>query len=177
MKALLDLLRDLMLFRRGPQDLPYSTSLLGAASVIAFALDAFVASRFQQVGDAAPRVAFSLAALLALPWIALRLADKQPRYAQTALALVATSVMFTILTVPVLIGVGPLPQDPKDLTATQALLGWFSLLLVGWQLAVRGHILRHALDLPMRLGVLVAVVFFAVELLLALLLFGRSASA
>ena len=177
MKELLDLLRDLMLFRRGPQDLPFSTSLLAAAAVLAFALDAFVASRFQLMADAAPRVAFSLAALLALPWIALKLADKEARYAQTALALVATSAMFTVLTVPILIGVGQLPQDPKDLTATQALLGWFSLLLVGWQIAVRGHILRHALDLPMRLGVLVAVVFFAVELLLAVLVFGRSASA
>lgn len=173
MKSLLDLLRDLMLFRRGPQDLPFSTSLLAGACVVGFALDAFVASRFQQMADAVPRVAFSLAALLLLPWIALKLAKLEARYAQTATALVATSAMFTLLTVPVLLGVGKLPTDPKDLTAAQALLGWFSLLLVGWQLAVRGHILRHALDLPMRLGVLIAVVFFAVELIVAVIVFGQ----
>ena len=177
MKALLDLLRDLMLFRRGPQDLPFSPALLAAACVIGFALDAFVAGRFQQMQDAVPRVAFSLAALLALPWIALKLAKLEARYAQTATALVATSAMFTLLTLPVLLGVGQLPAEPKDLTAGQALLGWVSLLLVGWQLAVRGHILRHALDLPMRLGVLIAVVFFAIELIVAIVLFGRSTTA
>src|SRR5688500_14465788 len=106
MKALLDLLRDLMLFRRGPQDLPFSPALLAAACVIGFALDAFVAGRFQQMQDAVPRVAFSLAALLALPWIALKLAKLDARYAQTATALVATSAMFTLLTLPVLLGVG-----------------------------------------------------------------------
>ncbi len=175
MKSLLDLLRDLMLFKRGPQDLPHSPGLLAALCVVSFALDTYIASQFQVVPDAAPRVAFSLAMLLALPWVALRLANLDARYAQTATALVATSMLFTVLTVPVLLGVGKLPEDPKDLTAGQALLGWLSLLLMGWQLAVRGHIFRHALELPMRLGVLIAVVFFAIELVLALALFGRSA--
>ena len=89
---------------------------------------------------------------------------------------VLTSAAFTLLTLPIVLGVGELPKDPKDLTAVQALLGWVSLLLMGWQLAVRGNILRHALDLPMRLGVLVAVVFFAVDVLVALILFGREAA-
>ena len=177
MKALLELLRDLMLFKRGPQDLPYSPAILAGTCVVAFALDAYVAAQFQLAGNAVPRVAFSLAALLALPWVALKLAKLDERYAQTATALVATSALFTLLTLPVLIGVGKLPSDPKDLTLGQALLGWVSLVLVAWQLAVRGHILRHALNLPMRLGVLIAVVFFAVELIVALIVFGGGASA
>ena len=155
MKALLEILRDLLLFRRGPQDVPFSTSLLAACCIAGFALDAFVASMLQPMHDPLPRTAMSLAALLALPWVALKMANKEARYAQTAIALVATSAAFTVLAVPILVGIGTMPAKPEDVTQGQALLGLLSLALFGWQLAVRGHIYRHALELPLRLGVLI----------------------
>ena len=172
-RSVLDLVRDLCLLRRGPQDLPHSTNLLIATVIVALALDIAIATRFQPFASAFPRVLLSTSILLAMPYFALKLANLGERYVQTVTALIATSAVFTLLTVPIVIGVGKLPQDPKDLTAVQAMFGWISLVLVAWQLAVRGHILRHALNLPMRLGVLVAVVFFAIEMLAALLLFGR----
>ena len=175
-KGVLDLVRDLCLLRRGPQDLPHSTNLLIATVVISLVLDVAIAARFQPFASAFPRVLLSTIILLAMPFFALKLANLSERYVQTVTALIATSAVFTLLTVPIVIGVGKLPQDPKDLTAVQAMFGWISLLLVAWQLAVRGNILRHALNLPMRLGVLVAVVFFAIEMLAALLFFGREAT-
>jgi predicted hotdog family 3-hydroxylacyl-ACP dehydratase len=66
-----------------------------------------------------------------------------------------------------------LPQAPDQVSAAQMLAAWLSLALLGWQLAVQGHILRHAMDLPFRLGMLLAVVFFALEFTLAVLLLGR----
>ncbi|HVF34489.1 MAG TPA: hypothetical protein VND91_04140 [Candidatus Saccharimonadia bacterium] len=177
MKALLDLLRDLMLFKRGPQDLPYSPAILAAACVFAFVVDTAVARQFQLADNVAARIAFSLAATLALPWLALKLADREARFAQTATALVATGAVFTLLMLPVLIGVGKMPEDPKQVTGTQALLALVSFAIVVWQLGVRGHILRHALDVPLRRGVLIAVVFYAVELVVAALVFGGGSRA
>jgi hypothetical protein len=170
MRALLELFRDLCLLRRGPQDLPYSPGLL----LIALALDLMLASRAASVNEAAAPLALSLLFALSLPWLALRLAHLPERYLQTATALLGCRIAFTLLAVPVVLGIGEIPTDPKTMTGTQLGLGWLALLLLGWQLAVRGNILRHSLNLPMRLGVLVGVVFMAVEVVFELALFGRN---
>ncbi|MBP6693309.1 MAG: hypothetical protein KA162_12790, partial [Xanthomonadales bacterium] len=54
----------------------------------------------------------------------------------------------------------------------QVVLGWLSLALLAWKLVVSGHVLRHALDVPLRIGVLIAAAFLAAEVVLNLALFG-----
>lgn len=173
MNGLPALVRDLCLLRRGPQDMRHSPSLLLGLVVASFLLDITVAGQFARGGpDPGPRVALGHAVVLGLTWTALAMGGRQARFVQTASALIATGMVFTLATIPVLWGVGDLPREAGQLTGTQIAFGWLSLALLAWQLAVRGHILRHALELPLRHGVLVAVVFFATEVLLALAVFG-----
>lgn len=177
MKSLVDLVRDLCLFRRGPQDIPYSTSTLAALAALSLVVDLVYLARIESVAVSAVRVAIGLAAMLGLPWLALKLADKDARWVQTASALVATNVVFTVIALPLLLSIGAMPQKPEDVTGAQALLSLVLIFISGWQLAVRGHVLRHALNLPMRLGVLIAVVFVAIEVLVVMIVFGQGAEA
>jgi hypothetical protein len=172
MKALLDLLRDLVLLRRGPQDVPFSTGLLAAILVAGMALDFALLTRLDDPGRAAPQVGLSALLSLLLPWAALSIAGKRERFIQTATALAGVGIVFTLLMVPAVLGVGPAPQPTQEPTSAQLALSLLYLVLVGWALAARGNILRHALETSLPIGVLVAVVFFAVEVLLTAAMFG-----
>lgn len=176
LNALLALLRDLLLMRRGPQDLPYSPPLLAGLCVVAVLVDHALAAALVDGGAPTLRVLFSLAVLVGLPALALGMANLQARWVQTATALVATGIVFSLVALPVVAGVGRLPEDPSQLTPAQVIFGWLSIALLAWQVAVKGSIFRHALGVPLRAGVLLAIAFFAIELVLGIALFGsRSA--
>ena len=176
MKSLLESIRDILLLRRGPQDLPYSPGLLAALILFALAVGLAVSAQRVTVAVAAPQLGFEVLLLLALAWIPLAIARRRERFVQTATALVAAAIAFNLLAVPVVLGVGDLPKDARALTTAQVLLGWLSLALLAWKLVVSGHVLRHALDVPLRSGVLIAAVFLAAEVVLNLALFGAGAS-
>ena len=171
--TLLPLIRDILFLRRGPQDLPYSPALLALLIGATLALYAALAE-YLDVG--VPHMAFSLLLLLALTWSALRIAEKSERFVQTSTALLGASLVLTLLAVPVFFGVGELPKDPQRLTPAQSMWVMVALLFQVWDIAVTSHILRHALDLKMRLGVLIAVVFYAVDMVLGSILFERAAT-
>jgi hypothetical protein len=172
MNALLALLGDLLRLRRGPQDIPYSPRLLGALCIVAVVVDHALAATLVDGGAPTSRVLFSLAVLVGLPALALQMANLGARWVQTATALVATGIVFSLVALPVVAGVGRLPDDPTQLSGTQVLFGWLSIALLAWQVAVKGSILRHALGVPLRAGVMLAIAFFAIELVLGIALFG-----
>ncbi|MFN7550301.1 MAG: hypothetical protein ACK59M_17870 [Pseudomonadota bacterium] len=174
MNALLSLARDLLLLRRGPQDLPYSPALLGGLCVVALLVDHALAVTLVEGGAPIGRLLFSLAMLVGLPAMALQMANLAARWVQTATALVATGIVFSLVALPVVSGVGRLPEDPTQLSSSQMVFGWLAVVLLVWQLAVKGSIFRHALGVPLRAGVLLAVAFFAIELVLGVALFGGS---
>jgi drug/metabolite transporter (DMT)-like permease len=172
MKSLLESIRDILLLRRGPQDLPFSAALLGTLILFALAIGLAVSAQRVPVAVAAPQLGFEVLLLLALAWIPLAVARRGERFIQTATALVAAAIAFNLLAVPVVLGVGELPRDPRALSTLQVVLGWLSLALLAWKLVVSGHVLRHALDVPLRIGVLIAAAFLAAEVVLNLALFG-----
>ncbi len=118
MNALVAMVRDLLLLRCGPQDLPYSTNLLAALGVAVVAIDLLLAVVLLADGAPPPlgRVLFSLVLLVGLPGLALAMANLGARFVQTATALLATGLVFSLLALPVVAGVGKLPQDPSQLT-------------------------------------------------------------
>jgi hypothetical protein len=166
-------IRDLCLLRLGPQDLPHAPNALGILILILVIVQGAVVLGFSRSADAPSRAMLSVVTGLVLPWLALVLAGKRERIVQAGIAWVASAIVFGLLALPVLQLMGELPQAPDQVSGAQMLAAWLSLALLGWQLAVQGHILRHAMDLPFRLGMLLAVVFFALEFTLAVLLLGR----
>jgi hypothetical protein len=143
--------------------------LVGATLLLYAALSAHIV----QIGM--PRLAFSLLLQLALTRIALQVAGKPERFVQAASALLGAGIVLTLLAIPILLGASDIPADTQQLTRAQLLLGIVALLFRVWDIAVTGHIFRHALDLKLPLGVLVAIVLYIIDQVAAMVLFERTA--
>lgn len=171
--TLLPLVRDLVFLRRGPQDLPYSQSLLALLIAAMLALTAALAAELADISVA--RTAFSMLLQLALVAAALRMGEKSERFVQTATALLSASIVLTLLAIPVLFGTdGVWALDPGTLSRAQRVAVMGALVFQVWDIAITAHILRHALDLKLRFGVLIAVVFLFVDQFVAAAIFERA---
>ncbi len=72
------------------------------------------------------------------------------RFVQTATAVFGTDAIITLLALPIALTMTPEPR-------TVMTMGDLGLLVMGiWNIAILGHILRHALSVTMGIGVLVA---------------------
>lgn len=172
------ILRDIVLLRRGPQDLPFSPNLLGTVFIVDVALSALMEYQLG-LGDGALLRNIAATALgLGVIYLMLYAKQLQARFIQAGLAFLLVSVVFTTLIVILFTVLAPLPlpgTKPEDVTGAQLLtmLAFFALAL--WKLAVDAHVLRHALEiryllaLPMALGL-----HFAISVLVAAL-FGSAA--
>ena len=157
--------------RRGPEDMPYSKRLFALLVGASILLDVFIGAFGDSVSDALSRSLLSTGLVLALCWIALTLRHLGNRYMQTASALVACSIVFSLLILPLAWLSGPVPSPPAQLTPLQVLLGWVMLAIVAWNLVVNAHIVRRALDAPFALGLALALAWFIADLALERVLF------
>lgn len=152
---------NLCRFRDGPQELPYAPVL---AIVLLLVQCALVLGRAESSGIEQP-LGLPLVLLsafgLASTWGILRLREFQARFWQTYLALIATSVVFSVLLLLLVAAAGPVEQLAASPLAP--VFGWLSLLLVAWQVLVAAHIWRHALDVLFPVGVMAAVAVRMVE--------------
>ena len=172
MTDLLKLIRDLCLRRRGPQDMPYSVRLLVSFIAADLLLDLLAATVLGDAEGALQRflllTSFDLIALN----IALSLRELRPRFVQTATALIACDVAFTLLMLPLKFAAGAPPVTPQDLTPLQVLIAWLSLGIFVWKIMVDANILRHALNLPAIGGYLLALLWIVAEAGLLVSVFG-----
>ena len=141
------------LLRAGPQDLPASWGLEAlalTAYVAVGTLDGLVQLTLWNALLANVVEAFIL---VSITHIVLWIRDLPRRAVQSITALAGTSAVLGLIAFPLLTA---LHADQGALVVLQALL-W--LLLVAWQVLVYGHILRHALDVPLPVGLVVALVY------------------
>lgn len=156
---------DILLLRRGPQDLPADWNLLATLAVL------YLIVHFVQVRTAAETGPALLQALLATALLvvyvraALRLREHLPRFVQTLSALLAVGILATLLLLGPTAMMAPFLEQMaqgKDVQSMDqppifALLA--SAVVSIWALIAYAHIYRHALDVPLGVGVLVALGF------------------
>jgi hypothetical protein len=164
MQALLRLLVDICLLRRGPQDIPCSPEL-ARGLVLGFAALKIGTALMLDIPEPFLRTLLSLALLLALPWVLLAIRGHRPRYLQTLTAFAGTGLLFSLLFLPFFLLAASTPPMQAGATPepAQLALGWLSLALLGWKLVINGHILRHALDWPNIPALLLALALFLIE--------------
>lgn len=159
MKSLLILIKpffDICLLRQTPQDLPASGLLLGLA-LGAYTLSGALVSNVTLPAGTAVLAALTDTALLAgLTAGALHLQHLQGRLSQTLTALAGTGAILAVLAIPLTGWLSRVQEAGADSSLPRLLL----LLLLGWSLAVAGHILRHALSTIFALGLVLAVIFY-----------------
>ncbi len=155
---------ELILLRRGPQDLPYSSQLT-LTLVGALLAAELLYTALLDIPMPAARLLLSLALLLGWPWLLLTLRNRRPRFTQTVAALSGSALLFTLAFLPLALLASAQPAIEPDSTPApgQLLLGWLILFLLGWKLMVEGHIYRHALDWPRFPALLLALALFMIE--------------
>lgn len=144
--SLLDTVLGLCRLRNAPQDLPHAPRLAVLLLAVSILLDSAIGAALGDGGQAPLRSLLSSVVVLGLCAVALAIRRLGHRYVQTATALIACSIAFSLLQLPVALMAGPPPATAGELTGAQVLLGWFTLGLFFWQIAVNAHIVRHAMD-------------------------------
>ncbi len=150
---------DIVLWRRGPQDLPAS-SLLLATAVAAYVAVSVV--QLALLGETAATWLFFVVAdpllLAAWVWLVLKLFGHAERFVQTAAAVFGTgAVLGMFLYLPLQFIVTGLGQAPSSGLAQS-----FALLLVIAFALVTGRIIKLATDSGMFTGVAVSLTYFLV---------------
>jgi hypothetical protein len=141
-----ELLR-ICLLKAGPQDLPFSRELLALAMAGSLGLGYPALSTYSDTPT--PGVDLLATALFSLGFVyaALSLRGLLNRFTQTATAVFGTDILITAIAVPFLYA-GNTP------------LATLMMLVIGiWNLVVLGHILRHALSVPLPGGILAAMAY------------------
>ncbi len=156
MLKLFKLYVDICLLRAGPQDLPATQSML-ALSLLAYTATSIAISVMTQSFGSA--IVYGLADTLtpaALTSTLLVLHRFPQRLTQTLSALAGTGVVIGLFTLPLVL----LQNVPLLLL----------LLIMVWSLTVIGHILHHALNVSLPMGILASTGYLLTSLALASLL-------
>lgn len=150
----------LCLLRAGPQDLPASATLFGQA-LAAYAVAGWIVAVPELGGkNAAWLVLTDIVIIVVLTHFALRVWNFPRRQRQTLTALFGTGALFGFIGWPLIEWRAALGDQIEDIVRPTILL----LVLMLWNLAVIGHILRHALSTSLINGILLAILYMIVAL-------------
>lgn len=153
-RALLLLWWDICRFKRSPEDVPYSPTLLGVVAACQWVL-AYLAwsnSRDWQYGLLAATVYVLI--LLLLPYLILLIAHKAARYVQMQAALLGTSLLLNLIAAITIIAAAFLAQQVPFL---QYLVLIVVVLMVIWAVSVQGRIYQSALEKSRFVAICIAI--------------------
>jgi hypothetical protein len=140
MFEILQLFYDILLFKKAPQDVPFSQALT-RMTLLAYGVVSFIMLFMSNYWlSAVLKMLADIVLLMVFVRVTLAWQHKSERYQQTFCALLGTDTLLTLCGVPptavMLIPSGDL-----------AVLGFLTVVgLILWHWAVIGHILSHALD-------------------------------
>jgi len=168
MPSVVEIFRDLVLLRRGPQDLPYSNQLLAALAIACTVAQAVARAIPVPIGLGESFLSTLIETMLVLAALrlALRTRNLGSRFVQAASGLLGCNLIFTVINLPVALAFGKIPLEagrlmPEHATTTQMLLSPLILALGIWQLAATANVLRHSLNLSLAGGIAVIFGWFA----------------
>jgi hypothetical protein len=165
--ALIKLFVDIVLFRKGPQDVPASQLLLGLCLLAYLLIGEVMLLLEETLLRATLQVLLDAAILTGFVTITLKIAGFGARILQTLTALLAVDALISILAFPVMISVS---------SGAERGGGYLLVGLMVWHLAVMAHIFRHALSRSLWVGYAVAMLYTLMSFQVLQLLFGSASS-
>lgn len=144
-------------FKIGPQDLPSSSALM-RTSILAYVLASILVSALSlSTGKALVSGILDVALVAAMTQLLLWIRELNARFQQTFIALMGSGAIIGFLALPLL---------AMQMAAGEQAAALPSLIIVGlmfWNVAIVGHILRHAIDAPFFVGVGIALIYMYVS--------------
>ncbi len=135
----------ILLLKAGPQQLPYSLSLLATLTLLYLASGVLVLATSMSAGQAAANMVLDSAVLFAFSYFCLTLLKYKARFVQMVSALAGIGIVYHLLAWPLFVQIHNL--QPQEQGAKIAAL--LMLLLVSWQVLVFAHVFRHAMQMSM----------------------------
>jgi hypothetical protein len=148
---------DIAMLRLGPEDLPASRFLLGFAAV-AYLVTGEISVSFyaRDIGDAFLQLAADIGLLVVFVTGLLVLYGKAARLGQTMTALLGTGALLALIALPLSIWLRW--DDANGIGSSLPVVGLY--LVVLWSIAVTGHILHRALEIPFVGGLVLGAAYF-----------------
>ncbi|MDD3763239.1 MAG: hypothetical protein PHP86_08130 [Nevskiales bacterium] len=157
----------ILLFRAGPQDLPYDPRQSLPLALIAGLANALIFAQVLPLASAVAMAAAMIAGTALVTRSILRARGLVERYTQTFNALMATAAVLTLLLLPLFMQVAPilrtlaaspeLLEQPEALQMPQGVVFLMNLLNF-WNFAVTASIFRHAANVQLWVGVIIALI-------------------
>jgi hypothetical protein len=135
---IIKLIFDICLFKKGPQDLPYSVWLLRVLIVAYVSVRVLMLSIHFDWLNVLMQVIAEIFLVTGFFWILLYLTRKLGRFYQVISAVLGTDALISFFALP---GIASMETGQGGLLVFLVMLG-----LIGWHWAVTGHIIRNALE-------------------------------
>jgi len=165
--SVLQKLLALMILKSAPQDLPYSPQFAVQMALVYFFTGLVVLQSTLSPDDMLGGLLLGLFVQVVFTYLVLRALNRSARFVQTISAMLVVSILFNLLSWPVFIVVA-------DATATEGLKATMSLmflLIISWEVLVKAHIYRHALEMKMLSALALSFSLFFISVTLSQLLF------
>jgi hypothetical protein len=162
----------LLILKAAPQDLTYSLQIT-AQYAVAYILSGIVV--LQTTIDPDDMLAGLLLGLLiqgAFTYFVLRALNHSARFVQTLGAILGVGILFNLLSWPVL----SVLSDENSVESLRSSMSLMFLLLISWEVLVKAHIFKHALEMKMYSALALSFSLFFISVALSQLLFPAEAA-
>ncbi len=162
----------LLILKSTPQDLPYSPRLM-MQLVVFYVLSGIVVLQTTLGPD--EMIAGILLGLLVqyvFTYTVLAALNKNARFMQTFCALIGASLIFNIISWPVF----SVLSDEAALDALKSSMSLIFLLLISWEVLIKAHIFKHALEIKMFSALALSFSLFFISVTMSQLLFPAAAN-
>lgn len=152
---LIELIFNICVFKKAPQDLPYSSNLLKILLISNIFIGFLQSSMGVNWLNALLKAAINTLLIAGFSWICLFFTRKLARFYQTTSALLGTDA---------LIGLFALPVIATSLLNQAGLLVFLAMMaLIIWNWIVTGHIMRNALEQSLSFSLGLALLYLLIS--------------
>ncbi len=165
--SVLQKLIAMLLLKAAPQDLPYAKSLAVKLAMVYWISGLVILSTTLQPAALMESMLLSVIILGGFVYGLLALFGLQARFIQTFAAVIGVSTLFNVMSWPIL----ALFSDEPDQESLAAVLSLAFLMLLSWEVLVKAHIFKNAMEVSTLNALLLSLALFFIAMTLSQLLF------
>jgi hypothetical protein len=160
-------LLSLLFLRSAPQDLSYSSRLLLQLAAAYLFSGIVVLQTTLSPDDMFAGILLGFFVQYAFTYLVLQALGRGPRFLQTFSAILGVGILFNLLSWPVF----AVLSDASVSDASKTSMSLMFLMLISWEVLVKAHIFRHALEMKMFSALALSFSLFFISIALSQLFF------
>ena len=170
--SVLQKLLALLFLKSAPQDLPFSRQMAVRLAIFYVVSGVIVLQTTLGPDDVYAGIFLGVLVQYAFTYAVLAALDKIARFLQTFSALIGVSLLFNLLSWPVFLVL----SDETTQDVLKSSMSLLFLLLISWEVLVKAHIFKHALEMKMFGALALSFSLFFISITLSQLLFPAEAA-